>query len=176
MNLPTFSPYWVTTPIGLFLFALVLYYLKTKRKFTFDYAYSLGLQGIHLAYDDSVTPAPLQLGLVLANVAEGPIKYEVDQFEVVIEDRAIAHPVFKSRGGVILRSMSTIYFYPPFAQELPEGRDHLNGVIRFAIRYGHPEIGFLRTMKKEVSFSLRLGDKSGIVYLTEKESDDGIGK
>lgn len=168
--------YWITVPIGLLMFGLVLYILRTKRKFTFNYAYGLALAGLHLGYDDSMNPPAVQLGLVLANATEYPIKYEVEQFEVVIENRAIGQPGFKTRGGVIASRMTGTYFYPSFNKELPEGRDHLTGVIRFTILYGHPEIGFFRKVKKELTVSLRLGDKAGIVWLLEKESDEGIGK
>jgi len=161
---------------GLWRSLAALYNFMTKRKFTFDYAYGLALAGIHLGYDDSMNPPPVQLGLILANATEYPIKYEVEQFDVVIENRALEQRTFRTTGGVIPSRMSGTYFYPPFGKELPEGRDHLKGVIRFTILYGHPEAGFFRKLKKEITVSLRVGAKLSAVWLVEWESDEGIGR
>jgi len=176
MNFSTFSPYLITAPLGLLMFSLVLYFTSEKRKLAFDYSYGLALERVYLGYDDSKKPPPVQLGLVLANAADGPLAYEVEHFEVIVEGRTKAEPVFKNYGGVIPKGKTSTFFYPSFGEELPKGKDHLDGLIRFTILYGHPEVGMFRKASKELSVSLRLGAKTGIAYLITKESDEPIKK
>lgn len=112
------------------------------------------------------------MGLILRNAADGPLKYQAEQFDVILGDRTIPHPKFKTLGGVIPRGSTTILFYQPFKREVVQPR--VEGVIRYTILYGHPELSFSRRSKKELSVTLRLDKKPGIVWLTENESDEAL--
>jgi hypothetical protein len=114
----------------------------------------------------------LQIGLVFRNAADGPLLYDVERFDVVLENRTIAAPAFLNRGGVIPRGGATTYRYPPFGTDAI--KPHMNGTIRYSIRYGHPEIGFSRRCKKELAVSIRCDDKTAASYLIRSESDEEI--
>lgn len=144
----------------------------SRERVAFDFSYGLSLQGLQLGRDESKEDAAFQLGLVLFNAADWPIKYEIEDIDVIVGNRAIARPTFVNRGGVISRRCSTMFFYPPFPKNAMKERT--DGILQFSIVYGHPEFGFARRMKKRLSMSLRLDDKPGVVYIIEMETDDGI--
>jgi hypothetical protein len=169
----SFSPFWITVPLGLALFVLVLYEFRRAKHFAFTYAYGLDLKNLSIGRDEA-NPAGgvLQLGLLLANAADGPLKYHVEEMEVIIGDRTIPNPNFRSRGGVIPRGSEREFFYPPFGRDVIQPRT--NGVLRYSIIYGHPEIGFSRWAKKQLSLTMRLDDRTGVRFLIDSESDEEI--
>jgi hypothetical protein len=106
------------------------------------------------------------------NSVDAPIKYEVESIDVIIGDKAISKPMFDNRGGVIARGRQQTFLYPRFEIPKPRGKDlHTDGVIRFVIQYGHPEVGFSRRMQRELNCGFRLGGKSGVAYTVLRESD-----
>lgn len=170
----SFSPYWITVPAGLSMFVIVLYELRRQRHFAFTYAYSLALAGIQIGRDDNNPEgAALQLSLILRNAADGPLRYHVEQFDVIIDDRTISHPVFTNRGAVISKGLQLMFSYPSFGKEAI--RDRSKGVIRYSIIYGHPEVGFSRRAKKELNFNMRADKEvTGLHYTIRSESDEEI--
>jgi hypothetical protein len=148
----------------------------SKARISFDYAYGLSLENITLGLDDDGRgDAALQFGLNLRNATSGPIKYYVEEFDVIVNDRTAALPLFKNRGGPLPRDARTIFFYPPFSKSvLEECRPRAAGLIKFTITYGHPEAGYSRRAKKRLSFNARLDNKVGLAYVVEDESDEAI--
>jgi hypothetical protein len=145
--------------------------VRRRRHFDFAYAYGLDLAGVSISRDETnPTGGLLQLGLVLRNAADGPLKYEVEHLEVVVGDRTV--PTAGKGGGFILRGGQRTWFYPPFKREAVQPR--MRGLIRYTIRYGHPEIGFSRLAKGELALTIRFDEKTGVNWIVKSESDDDI--
>lgn len=97
--MPSVSPYWITAPIGLAMILWVVYEIRRQKHFSFTYAYGLALESLHLGRDENnPSGAALQLGLVLKNAADGPLRYNVEQFDVIIGNTTLAQPIFTNRG------------------------------------------------------------------------------
>lgn len=144
----------------------------SKQRVAFDYAYGLSLIELHLGLDESKKDAAFQLGIRLFNASDWPIKYLVEDMNMVIGDRAIAKPNFTSMGGIVSRRSPTLFLYPPFPRSAM--KKHAEGMMKFSILYGHPDFGFVRRFKRRLSVSLRLDDKPSAVYIVESESDESI--
>ncbi len=144
-----------------------------RQRTTFDYSFGLALTGLYLGHDTESDESNLQLGLNLFNAAPGPLRYEVESFDVVIGDRTIARPNFANRGAILSRGCGAQFFYQPFARNMVPDR-RTQGVIRYSIKYGHPEFGFSRRSKKELDVTMRGGEKPWVVYITRFESDEEI--
>ena len=175
MNLLIFSPFWITAPLGLAMFGVVLYQLKRRKDLSFGYAWGLDTQP-SLGYDDSTKPRSVQLGIQLVNCTEGPLKYEVTKMNVVIEGRTKDMPLSTNRGGVIPRRASKVFRYPSFQSELPKGKSHLDGKLTATILYGHPDTDFIRVLKRDWQWTIRVGDQPGAAVTVIDESDSEIKK
>lgn len=143
-----------------------------KARMAFDYRYGLALLCLHMGRDEGKEEASFQVGLVLKNASEWPMKYHVEDMNVIVGDRTIAKPNFTNTGGLISKGCHTTFYYPPFPNSVVKPR--LEGIIKLTIAYGHPDFGFVRRMKKTLSASFRLDDKPGAVYVIESETDDDI--
>jgi hypothetical protein len=145
-----------------------------RQRMPFDYSYGLALDGLALGRDDSHPGGPqFQVGLNISNVVDGPLRYEVDSFDVVIDNRTLAKPSFQNRGGVIPRGCTQRFMYPAFARGDITG-PRPSGVIRFSVKYGHPDIGFVRKAAKTLTVQYRLDDRTEAVYTVDSESDGAI--
>jgi hypothetical protein len=149
--------------------------LPLMTKLSFDYSYGLALSRLQLGIDDNQEGAALQLGLWLKNATDAPLKYNVDEFDIILGDRAIIEPIFKNRGGVISKGMEQLFFYPPFNKSVLDAiKPRIEGKIKYSIKYGHPETDFIRVSKKILNISLRLDDKPGVIYVVDSEVDKRI--
>jgi hypothetical protein len=147
----------------------------SDERISFDYAYGLALEDITLAIEREKEESALQFGLRFRNAASGPMRFYVEEFDVILKDRTIARPTFINRGGFIPRDSSTIFFYPPFSKKvLDECSPRSDGVLRYSVIYGHPESPYLRRTKKKLILSVRLEATPGVAYLIETESDEPI--
>ena len=142
----------------------------SKQRALFDYSYGLDIAGVHLARDQE--SGKIQIGAILKNTARGPVQYYVEEMSVVVEDRTLTSPDFPHREGIIPIISERIYFYPPMPQEYFQERS--NGVLKMIIKYGHPEIGYLRRTKRTLDLSLRVDEKIGCAYLIKEETDEPI--
>ena len=141
-----------------------------KHQVAFDYGYGLALEGLHIGRDEEKEEAALQIGLILRNATDGPLKFYVEEFDIIIDDMTITRPQFKTRDALISRGAQMTFFYPPFGISVIKPRPE--GIIRYSIKYGHPDFEYVRRTKKQLSISLRLDDKTGIIHLIESESDE----
>lgn len=171
MNLPQFSPYFITIPIGLVMFSFIVYCIIRQRKFSFDYAYGLAIKDFIYGVDDLENPTSISINLLLQNTAHGPLKYNIDQLDIIIDGHTHTNPVFDNKGGVIPRGSEAKFLYPSFNVGLFAGKLLLDGVVRVAISYGHPEVGMVRLLKKELSLKLKIGRNAGITFIVKQESD-----
>lgn len=174
LDLGTFSPYWITVPLGLVFYGVLFYFIRRRRVFAFNYSYGLALTGLHLGYDKDAKPPAVQIGLVLANAMDVPIKYEVESYDVIVDGRTNVKLDFKNSGGVIASRRETTFFHPALADEIFTKKEQFEGVVRFSIIYGHPEEELLRRMRRELNIKIKLGEKGGVVYLVISESDEAV--
>jgi hypothetical protein len=99
----------------------------------------LALSGLSLGRDERRKDVAVQVGLVLHNASDWPIKYHVEDMEVVIGDRAISKPNFTNMGGFISKGCNTMFLYPAFPQSVVN--PSIEGRITYTIAYGHPDFG-----------------------------------
>ena len=144
----------------------------SKKKQKFDFSYGLAISHLNLGRDDDSKDAAVQLGAWLQNATDYPMKYEVTDIIVILGDRTLPNPNFISRGGVIARGRETLFLYPPFSKSVIEPR--LNGVLKMVIQYGHPEGEMVREAQYELDLSIRLDDKTSIVFLIKDHTDKDI--
>jgi hypothetical protein len=148
----------------------------SRERIAFECAYGLALDGLHLATDDAQVPPSIQLGIVLRNASNLPLRYKVEEIHVIVGTTAIPYPTFVSDGGLISRGTATTYFYPAFPRNAiqPQNQAKVTAVVEFTIAYGHPDYDLVRRLKRKLDVSLRLDDKPGVVYLVRSESDEDI--
>jgi hypothetical protein len=144
----------------------------SKERIAFDCAYGLALESISLGKDEGQATAAVQLGIVLRNASPVPLRYDVEEIEVIIGTTTIPHPAWANRGGLISRGCVQTFSYPSFPSSVIKPRE--KAVMRFTIAYGHPEFGAVRRMKKQLDVSLRLDDRAGAIYVIVAESDEAI--
>ena len=146
-----------------------------KARVAFDYRYSLALDGVHIAYDPDKEEATLQLGLILHNAAEWPMKYHVKDISVILGDRTIGEPEFINRGGIVSRMSKTIFLFPSFIKDVV--RPNMNGTIKYTIEYGHPDFEFVRISKKHLRLTLKVDEgqrRASVVHLIQEETDEEL--
>lgn len=149
----------------------------SKSKMIFDYSHGLALLGVSLGIDEGKKNEAFQVGLMLHNAADGPIKFHVEDFDVIVGDRTITHPNFKNRNGIVPRGSTLTFFFPAFDKKtLDAVKPRAEGKIKYRILYGHPDDDFIRVTRKRLDASFRLDDKPGCVYLIEFESDEEVKK
>jgi hypothetical protein len=174
---PSFSAYWITIPLGLAMFLAVLYVVNRKQQLAFNYAYGLAFKGIYFGYDraanNKLENEKFQLGLNLVNAIDGPLKYQVDQIDIIVGDRTHAKPEFPLLGGVIARGTDTNFLYPAFKRGTPVV-PQVEGIIKYLIRYGHPDSEFSRIAKKELKIMVNFGKQPGVAWTVISESDEAI--
>src|SRR5688500_18407058 len=73
----------------------------SKSKINFDYLYDLDLTALSLGFDKENDKHNIQVGLKLRNSTSGPLEYYVETFDVILGDKTIPKPNFKSRRAVI---------------------------------------------------------------------------
>jgi len=141
------------------------------------YAYGLAYEGIFLGFSPDTPEMMLQFGILIRNATDRPLRYEVEQFDVVIGDRTIANPIFASSGTLIPRNAQRRYSYPSFRRDQIETFIDKNpqGVLTFALRYGHPDGPLVRRLKMKISLSLHLeSNKAAVGDSILSESDEAI--
>lgn len=167
--------------VGLLVFVAVIWlwngiiWLKhqkrpSKQRTLFDYSYGLDISNVYLGRDKK--DETIQIGVVLKNTASGPVQFYVEDMDVIIENRTLTQPEFKKREGVIPIISERVFFYPPMPQDY--FKDRSRGMLKITIKYGHPELGYLRRIKRKLDLSVRVDEKLSCVYLIEEESDAPI--
>jgi hypothetical protein len=135
--------FWTTIGIGVL-----------NKSDNFDYA--LVWQGITVRGQKD-----MQIGLQFVNYGPSAIKYEVNDFAVVIGNTTIPSPRYDNLGGVIPKGGSRNYSYPPFVESVlaPYLDKMTPGSLSFTVNYG-PYGGLLkRTLKMKLNVSFLITDK-----------------
>lgn len=169
----------ITFGVALWIFNGFIWLRNQKKpireKLSFDYSYGLALTGLHLGFDERSNDHAFQLGLILFNATSLPIKYLVEDIIIIVGDRTIASPQFVNRTALISSRTNNTFFYPSFRKEaITSNTNNVEAIIKYSIKYGHPEFGFVRKSQKNIKVNLRLDDKPAAIYLVENESDDPL--
>jgi hypothetical protein len=138
------------------------------------YAYGLALQALHIARDDQAPKgAVVQLGLILLNAANGPLKYEIENIEIAIPDMQLMDAPWVNRGGVIARGNTQTFYCAPLVRK-PIQQPRVEGTLRYSIKYGDPDHELFRRSKKNLNLILRLDQITDVIYVIDSESDERI--
>jgi hypothetical protein len=148
----------------------------SKQRISFDYSYSLALEGIWAGLDLDNNENTLELRLQLRNTAVRPIRFEVEKLQFRIEDRFVeAIPK-----GAILAPGMTLTLFPHRGFNITAWnafKERTAGSVEFSILYGHPEYGHSRRATKKVALLLFKKDQGKDVRITwtiETERDEEI--
>jgi hypothetical protein len=168
-------------PLTVVAFGGTLYvfnqFIISFNRFREGYTYGLAYEGVSLGYNPDNQAAALQLGILIRNATDRPLRYLVERFDVVVGNTTIANPMFDTFGGNIPRGAQRRCSYPAFNREQIEafiGKE-TKGSITVEIHYGHPDGPPARRLKMKISVNLRLAPgATGAVDSILSESDDSF--
>jgi hypothetical protein len=184
---------WGSFPVFLFTFGvfstsiwllngLIWFYRQrrpSQQRISFDYSYGLALEQIYPALDLGNLENTLEMRLVIRNVANGPLRYEIDKFQFIVEDRFVNATI---KTSVIPRLMSTTIFPGAgFKKDAYEQfQERTTGRLEYLIKYGHPE--FPLSWKSEKTIELHLFKKAddqgnpgvNLVWIIANEKDEPL--
>jgi len=171
----TYTYEWIQQPrvyvaACVFLFLLWTYIaFRTLRAFRHgvrvkpepEYKYCLSTQGFQLIIDPTSTDKAFALGFAFINAGNWPVRFRVEEFRLMIDDRTCPDPEKKIEmilprvGGRIIRSGG-------FKKEIL--KDKKNGTLDVTVIYGPPEGKFMRryTFKTKLLFEFRQDEKGNI--------------
>lgn len=174
---------------GVFLFFLwtligftVLRDRKKPRTITphHDYRYGLTFEGIvpFFPIPKKDTDAALSFGISVRNFSSGPLKYTIEVFDVIVDDRVLPKMKKGTLTSIMSRGAGRMSRNQAFSKEKIKdfyGKD-VKGTLELAIVYGHPERPPERRLK--MTFELTIGMREGElpVYADNivSESDEPI--
>jgi hypothetical protein len=132
----------------------------SRERISFDYSYALSLEGIDASFDQNNPSNTLEVRPQFRNVANGPLRYMVEQFSVQIEDRIVS---FNNLPPYIIpRSALRAMLHPGFRREAyDQFAQKTVGQMRYCIVYGHAEDSFYsRRVTVVVSLDLTKHDST----------------
>lgn len=142
-----------------------------------DYSYGLTFEGLSMVWDPE-QPSPLQFGIQLSNYNNGPIKYQIEEFDVRVGTRALPRYTKGTLKSIMPRGARRTSRSVPFSASDLAGLDgEQNGTIDFSIAYGHPELPPTRRLSMKLAITLvfnRPPGKLGIGESIVDESDTEI--
>lgn len=150
-----------------------------SRRWREGYAYGLAYIGPLLGYNTNQANAALQLGIVIVNVSDRPLRYSVKRLNVIVENTTLTNPTYVSMGGFINRNTQRQFSFPAFTKAQIEqfiGKSGLNASLSYEILYGHPDGPNVRKLEMDLSLTLNLTshDKFGVRDVIQKESDTRV--
>jgi hypothetical protein len=99
--------------------------------------------GFHFAVDKK--KKALQVQFILENGLDVPLRYEVEDILVTIEDKGVDSPTFDNMGGVVSRMNRTTFAYPwIFGVPMKGGSQ---GTASITFKYGIAGSSFVRTAR-----------------------------
>jgi|GEM_PF-2348029 len=144
-----------------------------------DYAHGLTFEGISWLYQPHIEQVALVFALQFRNNSSGPIKYDIEVFDIKIGNRTLPDFPQGSFTSVMPRGGGRIARHSAFSRD--DIKDFMGkevaGTLKFGAVYGHPEKAPERRLK--MSFSLHLsiqgdGALAGCADLITSESDEVI--
>jgi hypothetical protein len=132
-------------------------------------AHGLYLEKMHVGIDK--TQKTVQIGFVLRNATDEPIRYEVEQVTAVIAEKTVTNPNFVNTGGVIARGANTTFFFAPIKHSIGSKVAEARASIEY--RYGRaaPDTIFVR--EANYTTNVTIGPK-GNAYVILEENDGAI--
>jgi hypothetical protein len=110
----------------------------SRERIAFDYSYAMSLEGIDPAFDPTNTDNTLEIRPKFRNVANGPLKYMIEQFSVQVEDRIVSYNNVPP--SIIPRIAVRSVLHKGFRKEAYEQfGTKTSGQMRYSIVYGHPD-------------------------------------
>jgi len=110
----------------------------SPARISFDYAHSLALEHITCGLDQENAENTLEIRPMFRNVANGPIKFNIEKMSTQIEDRIVT---IEGINGVIPHGIQrTIIPNKGFSKKAYEQfKNRTNGTLEYDIVYGHPD-------------------------------------
>ena len=124
----------------------------SRARLTFDYNYGIALDDIIPSHDVDNEQNCLEFRFQIRNVAPGPLKYNAERIDVIIDDRIRTG---RNLSGSLPRTSWILLKVGGFRKSLVDTlQDRVTGRYEMMISYGHPAEGYSRQMKKNISFDL----------------------
>jgi hypothetical protein len=176
-KVPQASLFWRCTWIAFILSAAIVWYTEHKKVRELEQKLSLPAIFSQIAVganrDKTTTPESLQISLILLNSWSGPIIYNVEKIEVLMDGHSVANPHFSNRGGLVPGGVATNFYYPSFDANLFKDKERIEGKIDFVLKYGNPDVGLTRTLMKGIDLFIRL-DTMSSTFISRYETDETI--
>jgi hypothetical protein len=128
------------------------------RRWREGYAYGVAYRGPVLGYNPDFSDAVIQLGVVILNVTDKPLRYTVKRFNVVVGNTTLPISIGHI-GGFINRGTERHCFFPSFSLNDVQqylGRAGVHGRISYEILYGHPDGPDVRLLEMDLEIWLNL--------------------
>ena len=124
----------------------------SRARLTFDYNYGIALDDITPSHDIDNEENCLEFRFQICNVAPGPLKYNAERIDVIIDDRI---RTARNISGSLPRTSWIFLKVSGFGKNVVDAlQDRVTGRYEMTISYGHPAEGYSRQMKKNISFEL----------------------
>lgn len=167
------SLFCFTTALWAWNGAVVLF--KSNEKLPPKYAYGLSFVVLEAHLVKGEKDCSIQIDLILKNVSQFPLRYYLEDFRVVLENRTIDDPEYANRGSVIPPGESTRYAFKAISGLDPSSeKAKKEGTFEYSIKYGHPDLGAFRICKRKSRIAVLVAPNGGLVEQVISESDKPI--
>lgn len=112
----------------------------------YDCSLGISVQQFYAARDNGNERLHLQVGFILQNISDFPLKYRMRKMFIQLEHRVPPHDEPIIDVGVIRKNSGALWRLPAFPREVFVGQHTLNGVVELEIDYGHAKLEFSRTL------------------------------
>jgi hypothetical protein len=158
----------VWTYIGLSL--LYRFHRGIRTSVIIDYSHAIIVENLSIAYDEESESSALQVCLGIRNVANGPIKIEVQEFRNIIDGRTIPDsPVITM---IAPRMGPRGIMSGTFKKDAI--KDRADGHLTLLLHYGPPDGPVVRKFKLRAKITLRIGETTGVGNMIESEEDSPL--
>ena len=145
-----------------------------------DYRYGLTFEGIFALYNPESPEGEgtLSFAIQLRNFSSGPLKYEIEVFDVIINNRILPRLKKGTFTSIMSRGAGRTSRHQGFKKE--DIKDFLDkqvkGTLDLVIVYGHPERDFERRLKMSFELGLLIQSNGPPSYsdTITSESDEPI--
>ncbi len=124
----------------------------SAARIAFDYSYGVTLDEVSPSHDPGNEKNCLEFRFLIRNVAPGPLKYNAERIDVIVDDRI---KTARNITGTLPRDAKIQLKVGGFEKNVVDGfKERLSGSYEYTIAYGHPDDEYSRKTKKKIHFDL----------------------
>lgn len=155
---------FIWTFFGVFWSIASIVWLFTRRnvltiKPERDYSYRLCYERLSIGYDPQSNDASLQIGIFLRNCCSHPLRFNVVDFLVILDNRTVPTSAMVNYGSILSPMGTRLFRFPPFPNTAVNHSGRSTGEVRFTILYGHPDDEPERKLSMKLSIDVVISDQ-----------------